>query len=138
MKLKQNHDFFSFPNNIFFNKDQGFLSQNFFFAKESANFVIVTLHFCAKKYHFAQSFANFISRKIALFRFCVILFCAKITQVLRKKYGHFVETLTKTGFKKSNIYISVILFQSFTKKLRRLCHKIKFSNLFASLCILMV
>ena len=46
-----------------------------FLQKKARIFSFVALHFCAKKIDLWQSFANFISRKIALFRICVILFC---------------------------------------------------------------
>ena len=57
---------------------QCFHSQNFcaIFTKERANF-------CTKKKNFTESFANFISLKIALFYFYVILFCA----ILRNKFS---------------------------------------------------
>ena len=51
--------------------------------KKMKTFDFVALHFCVKKKHFAQLFANFISRKIALFCFCVILFRA----FLRNKFA---------------------------------------------------
>ena len=59
-----------------------------FLRKKTQNFSFFAHQFCAKKkQQFAQSFAKVISRKIALFRFCE-------TQVLRKRFSHFVETLT--------------------------------------------
>ena len=69
---------------IDFTENINLLQNRDFICKTFAQFfAFVALRFCAKKQHFAQLFANFISRKVVLFRFCVILFCA----ILRNKFS---------------------------------------------------
>ena len=53
------------------------------FCGRKRNFLLSLRYIFARKKYFAKSFSNFILRKIALFRFCVILFCA----ILRIKFS---------------------------------------------------
>ena len=77
---------------IVFSLEQGFRSQTF--CERKRNFIL----FCAKKQLVKQSFANFIYRKFALSRFCVIL-CNLEKQILSKRLNKGVNCINQLSLR---------------------------------------